>query len=89
MVTSSTSAIGAPPPRVVWMVWDEPWRRDGPSGAVGLGEALACPEQSRELLQDGGDAQIIGVVSVGALRGGVAEPPGQAALVEQPGRLLD
>ena len=34
---------------------------------------------SRELLQDSSDAQIIGVVAVGALRGGVAEPRGQAA----------
>ena len=48
-----------------------------------------CAERSRELLQDGGDAQIIGVVAVGALRGGVAESRGQAALAEQPGRLLD
>src|ERR1017187_9389437 len=63
-------------------------RPDIPS-AAGLGEALACPERSRKLLQDSGDAQIIGMVPVGALRGGVAEPFGQAALAEQPGRLPD
>src|SRR5260370_29681371 len=53
------------------------------------GEAMACGKRSRGLLQDGGEAQIIGVVAVGALRSGVAEPFGQAALAEQPGRLLE
>ena len=56
-----------------------------PAAAAGSSRA----DWSRELLQDGGDAQIVGVVAVGALRGGVAEPRGQAALAEQPGCLFD
>ena len=53
--------------------------RGGPMSETG---AFACPEGHDELLQDGGDAQIVGVVAVGALRGGVAEPRGQAVLAE-------
>src|ERR1039457_1397250 len=47
-----------------------------------------CP-WSQHCLQDGGDAQVVAVVAVCALRSGVAESCGQTGLIEQPGPFRD